>query len=158
MRTFIRSTVLLAIFGAGVPAVAQHDEHDHHSAEHHSGAHDHQSEHKQLEADHHGEHDQPATASTLTMTPEIKAALAEGGSPVVADVLGVVCDFCATAMNKIFGARDEVAAVYVDLDTKALNLVIKSGHDLDDPTIAELAVQAGYRIAAVHREPLIQES
>ena len=70
---------------------------------------------------------------------------------IVADVLGVVCDFCALAMNKIFSKREEVAAIYVDLDTKALNLVLVPGASLSDQTIADLAVQAGYRIADVRR-------
>ena len=69
----------------------------------------------------------------------------------MADVLGVVCDFCAVAMNKIFGKREEVAAIYVDLDTKALSLVLVPGASLSDETIAELAVQAGYRIADIRR-------
>ena len=96
----------------------------------------------------------PATGR-LTITPEIEIALANGGTAVVADVLGVVCDFCAVAMNKIFGKQEEVAAVYVDLDTKALNLVFKPGASLDDDAIAALAVQAGYRIAAVHRSAAV---
>ena len=69
-------------------------------------------------------------AATITHTNEISAALANGGAPVVVDVLGVVCDFCATAMNKIFSKRDEVAAIYVDLDKKTLSLVINDGSDL----------------------------
>ena len=96
----------------------------------------------------------PATGR-LTITPEIEIALANGGNAVVAEVLGVVCDFCAVAMNKIFGRQEEVAAVYIDLDTKALNLVFKPGASLDDDAIAALAVQAGYRIAAVHRSDAI---
>ena len=87
----------------------------------------------------------------LTVTDAIEAALSEGGEPIVADVLGVVCDFCALAMNKIFGKRDEVAALYVDLDTKALSLVLKPGASLSDEAIAELAMQAGYRVAGVRR-------
>ena len=90
--------------------------------------------------------------ATLTRTDEIDRALAAGGTPIVADVLGVVCDFCALAMNKIFGSRPEVAAVYVDLDTKALSLVLSPGSGLSDAEIAELAVQAGYRIAAIRRD------
>ena len=74
---------------------------------------------------------------------------------MVADVLGVVCDFCAVAMNKVFGKQEEVAAVYVDLDTKALNLVFMPGATLTDEAIASLAVQAGYRIAAVHRSDAV---
>jgi hypothetical protein len=62
---------------------------------------------------------------TLADRPDLSAALSAGGEPVVASVLGAVCDFCAMAMNKTFGKRDEVAAVYVDLDAKTLNLVLK---------------------------------
>lgn len=91
------------------------------------------------------------TPAVLTHTNEIHAALEKGGEPIVADVMGVVCDFCALAMNKIFSKREEIAAVYVDLDTKALNLVLVPGATLSDEAIAELAVQAGYRIAAVRR-------
>ena len=99
-----------------------------------------------------GEHEaQVAGAVTLTHTPEIDAALAKGGEPIVADVLGVVCDFCATAMNKIFGKRAEVAAIYVDLDTKALSIVTHERGSLSDEDIGSLAEQAGYRVAAVRR-------
>ena len=120
--------------------------------------HEHQHEHEQTHAA------TDATAVTgenisftdrLTATPEIEAALANGGNAVVADVLGVVCDFCAVAMNKVFGKQEEVAAVYVDLDTKALNLVFMPGATLTDEAIASLAVQAGYRIAAVHRSDAV---
>ena len=69
----------------------------------------------------------------------------------MADVLGVVCDFCALAMNKIFSKREEVAAIYVDLDTKALSLVLVPSTSLSDDIIADLAVQAGYRVADIRR-------
>ena len=115
--------------------------------------HEHKHEHE------HGASDSGADVATatpatgrLTITPEIEIALANGGTAVVADVLGVVCDFCAVAMNKIFGDQPEVAAVYVDLDTKALSLVLSPSSSLSDAAIADLAVQAGYRIAAIRRD------
>ena len=98
----------------------------------------------------HGGHS-ASDGPTLTRTKDIESALADGGEPIVADVLGVVCDFCALAMNKIFSKREEVAAIYVDLDTKALNLVLAPGASMSDQTIADLAVEAGYRIAEVRR-------
>lgn len=97
-------------------------------------------------------HDLAMKAATITHTEEISAALADGGAPVVVDVLGVVCDFCATAMNKVFSKRNEVAAIYVDLDKKTLSLVINDGSDLSDKQIERLAKQAGYRIAAIRRD------
>jgi hypothetical protein len=119
----------------------------------HDEMHDYMHQHDEGEHDvADGEHDAHATgAVTLTHTPEIDAALAEGGEPIVADVLGVVCDFCATAMNKIFGKRAEVAAIYVDLDTKALSIVTHEQGSLSDEDIGSLAEQAGYRVAAVRR-------
>ena len=116
--------------------------------------HDHGAEHDHGANHEHGSRDHGAmamNAATITHTDEISAALANGGAPVVVDVLGVVCDFCATAMNKIFSKRDEVAAIYVDLDKKTLSLVITDGSDLSDKQIEKLAKQAGYRIAAIRR-------
>jgi len=119
----------------------------------HDPMHDHMHQHDEGELDvANGEHEtQVAGAATITHTPDIDAALAEGGEPIVADVLGVVCDFCATAMNKIFGKREEVAAIYVDLDTKALSIVTYGRGSLSDESISALAEQAGYRVTAVRR-------
>ena len=90
--------------------------HDH-GAEHDHGA-NHEPESHEHQAMAHDHGDMAMIAATITHTNEISAALANGGAPVVVDVLGVVCDFCATAMNKVFSKRDEVAAIYVDLDKK----------------------------------------
>ena len=122
-------------------AHATHDMHEHH---------DHNQQNADLDHAPEDGHD-PTGGPALTRTKDIESALAQGGEPIVADVLGVVCDFCALAMNKIFSKREEVAAIYVDLDTKALNLVLVPGASMSDQTIADLAVQAGYRIADVRR-------
>lgn len=115
----------------------QHDDHGHQ-------AHDH--------AQHEGhDHGGMLLAATITQTEEVAAAIRAGGEPIVVDVLGVVCDFCAMAMNKVFGKRGEVTAVHVDLDKKTLSLVIEKGETLSDKQIENLAKKAGYRIAAIRR-------
>jgi copper chaperone CopZ len=88
---------------------------------------------------------------TLADRPDLSAALSAGGEPVVASVLGAVCDFCAMAMNKTFGKRDEVAAVYVDLDAKTLNLVLKPNATMTDETIRETVLKAGYKVSQISR-------
>ncbi|GGD14447.1 heavy-metal-associated domain-containing protein [Aquisalinus flavus] len=172
----IRTLFLSSAFGAlalAVPALTsayalqmQHDDMQHEDMKHQDmkhqdmdhGEHDHEAhDHK----DHDMEADEAASGELvmLSRTAEIDAALAAGGEPAVAQVLGVVCDFCAKAMNKTFGKREEVAATYVDLDTKTLNLVFRPGQSLDDETIGELVKKAGYRIAAIHRgDALMVES
>lgn len=140
--TAFKYWLTLVILGLITPAVANdahHDNHNNHDHAHHASA------------DANTETSALPTGVLLTRTDAINTALANGGEPIVADVLGVVCDFCATAMNKIFSKRSEVAAIYVDLDTKALNLVLEPGTQLSDAAIAELAEQAGYRVAAVRR-------
>ena len=136
MNLLIKNIAIITALCFCLPATAlEQDDHENHATH-----------------DMHEHHDHQATGGpALTRTEDIESALADGGEPIVADVLGVVCDFCALAMNKIFGKREEVAAIYVDLDTKALSLVLVPGASMSDQTIADLAVQAGYRIADVRR-------
>ena len=152
---FLNSLTLVAALALPVSAFADHsnEEPDLHAVsgmQH--GDHDHGHEDAVHDGHEGHDHGEMNMAATITQTDEVAAALAAGGAPVVVDVLGVVCDFCATAMNKIFGKRDEVAAVYVDLDKKTLSLVIGEGEALTDKQIEKLAKKAGYRIAAIRRD------
>jgi len=157
---YLVTTLLVALVPLGVSANDHHGSMDH-SMEGHDHAsmnhdeHDHASmshdDHDHSAMDHSG-HDMGPKHALLTRTSDIAKALMAGGQPVVVDVLGVVCDFCATAMNKIFGKRQEVAAVYVDLDKKTLSLALQAGETLSDQDIEKLAEQAGYRIAAIRRD------
>ena len=121
----------------------------HEDGEHEHGEHDHKAEVAAAAKD--ADAGAMTTPAGLMRNDEINTALEAGGQPVVADVLGVVCDFCAKAMNKTFGKRDEVAAVYVDLDTKTLNLVFKPDATMADDEIEKLVKKAGYKIAGIRR-------
>ncbi|KAA5803556.1 hypothetical protein F1654_07055 [Alkalicaulis satelles] len=79
-------------------------------------------------------------------TPELAAGVEEGGTLVTADILGMVCDFCAVAMTRTFGRRAEVSAVHIDLDDKTLQLVVREGHELTDATITDLVRRSGYQL------------
>ena len=151
MNLLIKNIANITALCFWLPATAQ-EHHDHENLETYDRQQQNNHAHQATDSDH-AKHDghQTAGGPVLTRTGDIESALADGGEPIVADVLGVVCDFCALAMNKIFGKREEVAAIYVDLDTKALSLVLVPGASMSDQTIAELAVRAGYRIAGVRR-------
>ncbi|MEQ8404537.1 MAG: heavy-metal-associated domain-containing protein [Oceanicaulis sp.] len=111
-----------------------------------------EAQHAGHQAGHEGdEHAHEGETLAPTLHADIEAALREGGSLVVAEVNGMVCDFCATAMTKTFGRRDEVGAVHVDLDTKTLQLVIREGRTLDDAAIADLVTRSGYETVAIRR-------
>lgn len=141
----LRTTLAALLFTVSAPAFAQvsHDDMNH-SMDH--ADHDHS-------ADPHEGHDMMESDSALTLTnqPDIMAAVAAGGEPIVAKVLGAVCDFCAKAMNKTFGKRDDVAAVYVDLDSKTLNLVLKPGAVMTDETLRDVVKKSGYKVDVIAR-------
>jgi len=146
MRTLLTLTAI-ATLSLSSPVYAQmnHGDMDHskmdHSGDHASHDHDKMEDKMQTESSH----------LKLASHPELAAALAAGGEPVVAKVLGAVCDFCATAMNKTFGKRDDVAAVYVDLDAKTLNLVLKPNASMDDETLRKAVKKSGYKVDSIAR-------
>lgn len=133
-----RTLMIASAFALAVPSVALAQDH---------GAHDHA-------AHDHGAHEMVGVE--IPDQDDIREALAAGGSYVGVEVLGVVCDFCATAMNRTFSRRDEVAAVYVDLDTKTMSLVLKEGQNLDDATIGDLVERAGYKVSTITRPDLTE--
>ena len=144
----IRTFIFIASLALATPGLAQHqrDAHAHDHGAHQHDAHDHSAEAAPPENE-----SRPGAPARLAAEPDILAALEGGGDAAVVDVLGVVCDFCATAMNKTFGKREEVAAVHVDLDAKTLSIVFRNGASLDDEAIGKLVTKAGYKVAAIHR-------
>lgn len=146
MRTLLTLSAI-ATLSLSAPAYAQmnHGDMDHskmdHSGDH--ASHDHETMEDNMQAE--------SGRFTLASQPELAAALAAGGEPIVAKVLGAVCDFCATAMNKTFGKRDDVAAVYVDLDAKTLNLVLKPDASMDDETLRKAVKKSGYKVDSIAR-------
>lgn len=161
----IRTLALTAALALAAPAYAQvdhskmdHSKMDHAQMEHGDVNHGDMDHDTMNHGDDHAHHDMALADPSLAQgdlrladEPELVAALAAGGEPVVAKVLGAVCDFCAVAMNKTFGNRDEVAAVHVDLDAKTLNLVLKPGMSMSDDMIISTVKKAGYKVDTIVR-------
>lgn len=70
---------------------------------------------------------------------------------IIAQINGLVCDFCARALEKVFGKRDEVTGIDVNLDTKLVTIGFKKGADIDDATITKLITDAGYNVVEIKR-------
>ena len=114
MNLLIKNIAIFTALCFCLPATAQ-EHHDHGNHAEHDMHEHHDHDHQATDSDHAAHDGHQATGGpVLTRTEDIESALADGGEPIVADVLGVVCDFCALAMNKIFGKREEVAAIYED--------------------------------------------
>lgn len=68
---------------------------------------------------------------------------------VEVDVNGLVCDFCARALEKVFSKKDEVSSIDVNLNKKLITIHFKEGQTLSDETITKLIVDSGYSIEGI---------
>ncbi len=95
-----------------------------------------------------------ATGPVLA-APEAPAAPAEAarGTVIVANVNGLVCDFCAQSIRKLFGNEAAIADVAVDLDNGKVTLDLKPGQAMDDAAIEKLIRRAGYSLVSIDRTP-----
>ena len=146
-------TATLFTLALGCSAYAQVD---HSKMDHSTMDHGHEHKHNYAHTDDTAQTNTSGVSMlALAEDPEILAAVEAGGTPVVASVLGAVCDFCALAMNKTFGKQDAVKAVHVSLDDKTLNLVLTPGASMDDDTIRQLVKKAGYKVDVIDRAPAL---
>lgn len=67
------------------------------------------------------------------------------------DIYGLVCDFCARALEKVFGKEDSVEQIEVDLDKKLVTIHLKQGQSIEDAIIRKNIIDAGYNIEEIHR-------
>ena len=76
-------------------------------------------------------------------------------APIAADVVvsvnGLVCDFCAQAVNRSLRRRPEVNDVRVNLTTKLVTIDFRPNQNLDDATIREIITRAGYSVTEIRR-------
>ncbi len=68
---------------------------------------------------------------------------------VTARVHGLVCDFCARAIIKVFRRRDEVSDITVDLSAGNVVIYIHPGTCLPDAVTTELLTDAGFKAVAI---------
>ena len=74
------------------------------------------------------------------------------------DVNGMVCSFCAAAIEKRLKSLSATKAVYVDLSKKIVALELKDGQDVALETVAEEIKDAGYDVVKIIRsEQTVEE-
>lgn len=64
---------------------------------------------------------------------------------------GLVCDFCARSLEKVFLKRGDVAGINVDLGKGSIVVAMKPGSTIDDATLTKLITDSGYSVNAVQR-------
>lgn len=91
----------------------------------------------------------PAYAEAVEAKTEMEQATQSGD--VHLSINGLVCDFCARALEKVFGKQDEVSTIDVNLDTKIITVNFHEGQTLSDEKLTELITEAGYNVEDIHR-------
>jgi mercuric ion binding protein len=70
---------------------------------------------------------------------------------IKATVNGMVCGFCATAIEKTFRKQPEVRTVEVDLKNRLITVTTKEGQTLDDAKLKKLITNSGYSVVSIDR-------
>jgi mercuric ion binding protein len=77
---------------------------------------------------------------------------------IKASVNGLVCSFCAAAIEKRLKSLAEVKSVFVDLTNKIVAVELKDGRDITPERIAEEIKDSGYDVVTIARsEQTIQQ-
>lgn len=74
------------------------------------------------------------------------------GGTVYVDVNGLVCDFCARALEKVFKKEASVESIKVDLDKKVVSIHFNPDQKLEDKKIKQLITDAGYNVRGIRHE------
>lgn len=68
------------------------------------------------------------------------------------EVNGLVCDFCARALEKVFGKKDEVAGIDVNLKEGYVKINLNNGRNLKDEEIRKLITDSGYNVVNIKND------
>ena len=67
---------------------------------------------------------------------------------------GLVCDFCARSIEKVFGRIDGVQDILVDLENGEVHLDLQSHNVIGDERITKLMLDAGFDVRGIDRSEI----
>jgi copper chaperone CopZ len=68
------------------------------------------------------------------------------------NVNGMVCDFCAQSIEKVFMKREEVKGINVNLDNQKVIIYLQKEANIDDTVIGTIFEDAGYSVEKITRK------
>jgi mercuric ion binding protein len=91
------------------------------------------------------------TKQLLTLAIMFAFTAAVSADTIKATVNGMVCGFCATAIEKTFKKQPEVSKVNVDLKNRLVTVTTKLGQTIDDARFKKLMTNTGYSVVSIDR-------
>ena len=80
------------------------------------------------------------------------------GETITAHVKGMVCDFCARGLEKVFKSEKAVSKISVNLDDSIVSIRMKPDKNLPDKRIKELILKNGYSVEKITRSEAKSET
>ena len=80
------------------------------------------------------------------------------GEIITAHVKGMVCDFCARGLEKVFKSEKAVSTISVNLDDRVVSIRMKPDKNLPDKRIKELILKNGYSVEKITRSEAKSET
>jgi copper chaperone CopZ len=82
----------------------------------------------------------------------VSASAKDKSYDIVIEASGMVCDFCAQSLTKVFSKKNSVESIDVDLDKSTVNVTLKEGQPLNDDEIKKLIEWGGYDLISIDRK------
>ena len=76
---------------------------------------------------------------------------AEEKADVIANINGMVCDFCARGLEKVFDKEKRVEKIDVSLEKGTVAIFFEEGKSLSDEEIKKLIENNGYSLEKISR-------
>ena len=89
---------------------------------------------------------------TLTTYKKIKSQNKTENEVLSISVNGLVCDFCARSIEKLFSKKESVKSINVNLEEMLITINLKKGKFLNDDKIRQVIRDSGYDIKEINRE------
>tara|TARA_B100000530_G_C15699088_1_gene385201 strand:+ start:51 stop:362 length:312 start_codon:yes stop_codon:yes gene_type:complete len=67
-------------------------------------------------------------------------------------VNGLVCDFCARSIEKLFSKKESVKSINVNLEDMIITINLKKGKKLNDNIIRQVINDSGYDVTEINRD------
>ncbi len=96
-------------------------------------------------------HDHSNDVNSEILSDSKKIAKTSCKNLVNIDVNGLVCDFCARAVEKVFSKKSEVSAIDVNLDKGKIFIAMKNGENISDSNLTKLITDSGYDVVKISR-------
>lgn len=68
------------------------------------------------------------------------------------EVNGMVCEFCASTIQKNLNKNQAVHSVAIDFDSKNVTIDFKKGQNLTDQEITDIIVNNGFNVNKINRK------